>query len=80
MQYEHPSVNSGTHNVAELKQLEAHVRARLLGVVRDLELVVQDHGLVLRGHSRTYYGKQLAQHAIMKATVLPLLANEIDVC
>jgi hypothetical protein len=64
---------------AELTQLEMKVRARLLGIVHDLRLVAQDSGLVLRGRSHTYYGKQLAQQAIMEAALLPLLANEIEI-
>jgi len=34
----------------------------------------------LRGRAKTYYAKQLAQHAVMEATDLPVLANEIEVC
>jgi hypothetical protein len=34
---------------------------------------------VLRGRARTYYAKQLAQHAVMQATALPILRNEIEV-
>jgi hypothetical protein len=60
-------------------RVEAHIRSRLSGRVRDLHLVVQGRGVVLRGHSPTYYGKQLAQHAAMEATGLPVLANEIEV-
>jgi hypothetical protein len=48
--------------------------------VRDLQVLGRDNGLVLKGHSRTYYAKQLAQHAVMEATQLPILANEIEVC
>jgi hypothetical protein len=41
--------------------------------------VVRGCGLVLTGQASTYYAKQLAQHAVMEATALPILANEIDV-
>jgi hypothetical protein len=44
-----------------------------------LKLKVRDDGLVLRGHARTYYAKQLAQHAVMEFTKLPIRANEIEV-
>jgi hypothetical protein len=60
-------------------QLEADVQSRLSGRVQQFRLVVRDGGLVLTGHARTYYGKQLAQHAVMEATALPILANEIQV-
>jgi hypothetical protein len=63
----------------EIEQLEARVRCRLSGRVRDLQVLGQDNGLVLKGHTRTYYAKQLAQHAVMEATELPILANEIEV-
>jgi hypothetical protein len=65
---------------ADIQQLEASVRHRLSGRVRDLQVVSRENGLVLRGHSHTYYAKQLAQHAVMEATELPILANEIEVC
>jgi hypothetical protein len=65
---------------AEMGWLEAHVQARLIGRVRELRLLVRGHGLVLRGHAHTYYAKQLAQQAVLEATALPILANEIQVC
>ncbi len=60
-------------------ELEARVQYRLGGQVRDFRLVVAEKGLVLRGHAQTYYAKQLAQQAVMEATRLPILANEIEV-
>jgi hypothetical protein len=63
----------------ELEQLETQVQSRLHGRVRHFRLTVRGGGLVLAGHARTYYAKQLAQHAVLEATALPILANEIDV-
>jgi hypothetical protein len=63
----------------ELADLEVNVQRRLGGRVREFRLVVQDCGLVLQGHSQTYHAKQLAQHAIMEATQVPILANDIEV-
>ncbi len=60
-------------------ELEAHIECRLGGQIREFRLVIVDNGLLLRGHARTYYAKQLAQHAVMEATGLPILANEIEV-
>lgn len=60
-------------------QAEAYVRDQLHGRVRGFSLLVQDSGLVLRGHAHTYYVKQLAQHVVMQATGLPILANNIEV-
>jgi len=59
--------------------LEAHVQYRLSGRIRNLHVFQRDRGLVLQGHALTYYAKQLAQHAVMEASDLPILANEIDV-
>jgi hypothetical protein len=60
-------------------ELEAHIQCRLGGQVRDFRVVIADKGLVLRGRAHTYYAKQLAQHAVLEATPLPILANEIEV-
>jgi len=62
-----------------LARLEEHIQSRLTGRVHDLRLVLHEGGLVLRGHAHTYHAKQLAQHAVMGATNLPIWANEIDV-
>jgi hypothetical protein len=63
----------------QLARIEEHLQCRLSGRVQDLQLVIRDHGLVLRGHAHSYYAKQLAQHAVMEATDLPIRANEIEV-
>lgn len=62
-------------------QLETLVRERLAGRahVRDLRVILLNEGLVLEGRAATYYAKQLAQHAAMVVTGLPLLANRIEV-
>ena len=62
-----------------LDELEAHVQCRIGGRVLHFRLDWEGNGLVLRGHSSTYYAKQLAQHAVMAATELPIHANEIEV-
>ena len=62
-----------------LGKLEGHIQRRLNGRVRDLRLSVRDDGVVLEGQTHTYYAKQLAQHAVMEAIDLPILANEIEV-
>jgi osmotically-inducible protein OsmY len=60
-------------------ELETRIQCRLGGHVRDFQLVVEQKGLILRGFAHTYYAKQLAQHTVMGATKLPILANEIEV-
>jgi hypothetical protein len=63
----------------EVIELETLVHCRLNGMVRSFRLSRKGQGLILRGRARTYYAKQLAQHAIMQATAVPILANEIEV-
>jgi hypothetical protein len=63
----------------DVGRVEAHVRSRVWGQVKGLELLVLDRGILIRGHARTYYMKQLAQHAVLEASQLPLAANEIEV-
>jgi hypothetical protein len=60
-------------------ELEARVLRRLGGQVCDFEIVITDDGVYLRGRAQTYHAKQLAQHAVMAATAIPILANEIEV-
>lgn len=63
----------------DLLAFEAQLRAQLAGRVVGLRLVIQDSGVVLHGIARTYYAKQLAQHAVMQAVGLPIRANKIEV-
>jgi len=56
-------------------RLRQHLGSRLRGV----RVHVRDNGLILQGVAKTYYAKQVAQHAIMRLTNLPILANEIEV-
>ena len=65
----------------QAEQLAALVQGRLLGRDRVIGLcvVVQEEGLVLQGSAPSFYAKQLAQHAAMEVSGLPILANEIEV-
>jgi hypothetical protein len=63
----------------ELYRLTRYVRGQLCGRVQQFHLAVRNGGLVLSGIARNYYAKQLAQHAVMAATRLPIRANEIEV-
>jgi fructose-1,6-bisphosphatase len=62
-----------------LDQLENRVQSKLSGRIHNLQLLRHAYGIVLRGFARTYYAKQLAQHAVMTESELPILANEIEV-
>jgi hypothetical protein len=60
-------------------ELEARIQCRLGGHIREFQLVAVENGLILRGRAHTYYAKQLAQHAVMEAIELRIVANEIEV-
>jgi hypothetical protein len=62
-----------------LDQMENRLQGRLSGRIRNLQLILRDCGIVMRGFARTYHAKQVAQHAVMMETHLPILANEIEV-
>lgn len=67
-------------DTGNLQQLECRLQGKLHGRVRQLQLRLHECGIVLRGFARTYYAKQLAQHALMLETAMPIQANEIEVC
>ncbi len=62
------------------EQLESLMQRRLGNRVRDLHIEVLPDGIVLQGRTTTYHAKQLAQHAAMELTDLPILGNDIEVC
>jgi hypothetical protein len=66
------------HSTEDIDQLEARLQNVLAGRIRQLKLSLEQCGIVLRGISRTYYAKQLAQHALMAVTSLPI-SNDIKV-
>lgn len=53
------------------------VSAMLGRRVRGLRIEVRDGGLVLCGRANSYHAKQLAEHAVLAVSELPLLVNEI---
>ncbi len=63
----------------EMERLVGRVRHQLGGRLRGFRVQVRGGGLILHGRSATFYAKQLAQHAVMQATELPILANDIEV-
>jgi hypothetical protein len=63
----------------QLDRIVQQVQHQLSGRLRDLRLKWGSDGLVLRGRVHTYYAKQLAQHAVMAATDLPIMRNDIEV-
>jgi hypothetical protein len=67
-------------SLASYEELESLMQRRLGNRVRDLRIEVQPDGIVLQGRTTTYHAKQLAQHAAMELTNLPIVANDIEVC
>jgi hypothetical protein len=61
------------------ENLESLLARRLGNRIRDLRVLVQSAGLVLKGWTATYHAKQLAQHAAMELGKLPILSNDIEV-
>lgn len=61
------------------EQLESLLQRRLGNRIRDLRVLIQAKGVVLKGRSTTYHAKQLAQHAAMELSNLPILSNDIEV-
>ena len=62
-----------------LSHLEVCLQRKLGGRIRDLQLLLLECGIILRGFAHTYHAKQLAQQAVMSETCVPILANEIEV-
>lgn len=73
------AVNSDFTRVNRIKKLEEKILSRLSGRVHYFRIVLMAEGVILRGHAQTFHAKQLAQHAVMEETSLPILANEIEV-
>ena len=64
---------------AEIDRLAADTAEKLRGRLSGLRLELRGGGIVLCGTARSFYAKQLAQHAVMSGTDLPIVRNEIEV-
>ena len=64
----------------EIERVTQVVQRELAGRIRGFSLRIRNQGLILEGRARSYYAKQLAQHAVMKLTKLPIHRNNIEVC
>ena len=62
------------------ERLEARIEGRVWGRIYGLRVICSDDSIILRGRTRTYYAKQLAQEAALDLPdrALPLI-NEITV-
>jgi hypothetical protein len=64
----------------EIDRVTQTVNRELAGRIRGFSLRFRDQALILEGRARSYYAKQLAQHAVMRVTQLPIDRNDIEVC
>lgn len=60
-------------------RLALHISSKTRGQVRDLQVESRDRQIILRGRSRTYYIKQVAQQAALDGSGDLMLVNEIEV-
>jgi hypothetical protein len=76
-----PMISPRDATIADLAdRLEMHIARRTCGQVRDLRVLTLEDRVVLRGRSRTYHVKQLAQEAALDETGgWAVLVNEIEV-
>jgi hypothetical protein len=64
--------------VADASHLASDIRQRHRSLLHDLRIEVVAGGVVLHGRAATFYGKQVAQHEVMRHAVT-VLANRIVV-
>lgn len=63
------------------ERLESQIALRAWGQIRDLQVLCLGDQIIIRGRSRTYHAKQMAQEAALDLTGgRAPLANEIIVC
>lgn len=62
-----------------VKRVTARLQLRLGGRVQEFRMSLREGGLVLRGHVRSYYGKQMAQEVVMEVSGISILSNDIEV-
>ncbi len=73
------SFDSGGEAADRLDRVAAAIGHRLSGQLRGFRLEATADGFVLRGRAGTYHARLLAQEAVLGATGLPNVRNEIEV-
>jgi hypothetical protein len=63
----------------DLERVGAQVQNELGGRLRHFRLERLNTGVILLGRVSSFYAKQLAQHAVMRATDIPITRNDIEV-
>ncbi len=64
---------------AAVDRLALETGKKLRGRLTGLRLELHGGGIVIHGTARSFYAKQLALHAVMNGTDLPIVRNEIEV-
>jgi hypothetical protein len=60
------------------ERVGSHLESKFRGQVQYLQVVCSDGRLIVRGRTRTYHVRQLAQQAVLDLTEgYPLLVNQI---
>jgi len=81
--YPGATVSSATMTASEtlrgVEQLAAQIRNRYRSHLRELRIEVVEGGIVLRGRSSSFYGKQMAFHEARSGSQFAVLANQIEV-
>jgi hypothetical protein len=63
----------------ELRELAADIRARHRALLREFRIEEVSGGVALHGFAYSFYGKQIAQHEILRRGDLTIVANSIVV-
>lgn len=61
------------------RQVTDQLQKRCDDRINNLRITVDHHGLILQGHARTHYGKQMAQEVAKSVLGLVIVRNEIEV-
>ncbi len=64
---------------AEVRQIAEMIGRKFNGRLENFTILATPGGLILNGRAPTYYMKQVAQHAVMELTCLPIVANKVEV-
>jgi hypothetical protein len=72
-------MNAQLDELGEVQRLERQLRIQLNGRIHNFRLIERIGGVVLQGWASSFYAKQVAQHAVMEALALPIIANDIEV-
>lgn len=75
----HGAGHSATESRSLAHSIQRAVDRETGYAIRDLSVEVQDDAVLLKGQCRTYYSKQLAQHAAMALPGTEHLINAIEV-